>query len=31
MNNFVKPKPFETNNSGIVAETTSRWKHLQEL
>ena len=31
MNTFVKPKPFETNNSGIIAETTSRWKHLQEL
>ena len=31
MNTFVKPKPFETNNSGIIADTTSRWKHLQEL
>ena len=31
MNTFVKPKPFETNNSGIIAETTTRWKHLQEL
>ena len=31
MNHFVKPKPFETGNSGIIAETTTRWKHLQEL
>jgi hypothetical protein len=30
-NTFVKPKPFETGNSGIVAEQTSRWKHMQEL
>ena len=28
MNTFVKPRPFETNNSGIIAETTGRWKHL---
>ena len=31
MNHFVKPKPFETGNSGIIAETTNRWKHLQDL
>ena len=30
-NTFVKPKPFETNNSGIIADTTGRWKHLQDL
>ena len=31
MNTFVKRKPFETGNSGIIAETTNRWKHLQDL
>ena len=30
-NTFGKPKPFETCNSGIIAEQTSRVKHLQEL
>ena len=30
-NCFVNPKQFETNNSGIIAEQTARWKHMQEL
>ena len=31
MNMFVKPKPFETTNSGIVADTTQRVKYMQQL
>ena len=31
MNSFVKPRPFETSNSGIVADITSRWKHAASL
>ena len=30
-NTFVTPKPFETNNPGIVASKTIRGKHLQDL
>ena len=30
-NHFVKPKQFETGNSGIIAEKTIRGKHLQDL
>ena len=31
MNTYVKPKQFETGNSGIIADQTIRSKHLQEL
>ena len=31
MNMYVAPKPFSTGNSGIIAEVTTRRKHLQEL
>ena len=30
-NTFVKPKPFETMNPGIVSAKTIRGKHLQDL
>ena len=30
-NTFVKPKAFETTNTGIISESTKRAKHLQEL
>ena len=30
-NTFVKPKPFETTNPGIVSAKTIRGKHLQDL
>ena len=30
-NHFVKPKPFESSNQGIIATQTTRGKHMQSM